>query len=130
MNILDGIKNFLMFVNNHWTEIIIIAGLALAVGRKVVSYLNLSDEEKIVIAKKQLNETMLKLVTQAEKDYNTWVKAGAVKRAEVIDAIFQKYPILSRVADQETLIAEIDRLIDEALVEMRKILNENQEKLA
>lgn len=130
MNILDGIKNFLMFVNNHWTGIIVILGLLLAIGKKIANYLNLSDDEKIAVAKRQLNETMLKLVTQAEQDYNAWVKAGAVKRAEVIDAIYQKYPVLNRVADQDTLIAEIDKMIDEALVEMRKILSENQEKLA
>ena len=130
MNILDGIKNFLMFVNNHWTEIVVILGLLLAVGKKIAAYLNMSDDEKIAIAKKQLGETMLKLVTQAEQDYNAWVKAGAVKRAEVIDVIYQKYPILNRVADQDTLIAEIDKMIDEALVEMRKIISENREKLA
>ena len=67
MNILDGIRNFLMFVNNHWTEIIVIAGILLAVGKKVVAYLSMSDDEKITIAKKQLSETMLKLVTQAGK---------------------------------------------------------------
>lgn len=130
MNIMDGFMNFLMFVNNHWTEIIVIIGLLLAVGKKIATYLNMSDDEKIAIAKKQLSETMLKLVTQAEKDYNAWVQAGAVKRSEVIDAIFQKYPILNRVTDQETLIAEIDKMIDAALVEMREIFSKNQEQLA
>ncbi len=130
MNIMDGFMNFLMFVNNHWTEIIVIIGLLLAVGKKVAAYLNMSDDEKIAIAKKQLGETMLKLVTQAEKDYNAWVQAGAVKRSEVIDAIFQKYPILNRVTDQETLIAEIDKMIDAALVEMREIFSKNQKQLA
>lgn len=129
MNIMDGFMNFLMFVNNHWTEIIVIIGLLLAVGKKVATYLNMTDDEKIAIAKKQLSETMLKLVTQAEKDYNAWVQAGAVKRSEVIDAIFQKYPILSRVTDQETLIAEIDKMIDAALVEMREIFSKNQDQL-
>ena len=129
MNIMDGFMNFLMFVNNHWTEIIVIIGLLLAVGKKIATYLNMSDDEKIAIAKKQLGETMLKLVTQAEKDYNAWVQAGAVKRSEVIDAIFQKYPILNRVTDQETLIAEIDKMIDAALVEMREIFSKNQEHL-
>ena len=129
MNIMDGFMNFLMFVNNHWTEIIVIIGLLLAAGKKVAAYLNMSDDEKIAIAKKQLGETMLKLVTQAEKDYNAWVQAGAVKRSEVIDAIFQKYPILNRVTDQETLIAEIDKMIDAALVEMREIFSKNQEHL-
>lgn len=125
MIILDGIKNFLMFINDHWTEIIVVAGLALAVWKKVSAYLKKTDEEKIQIAKEQLGETILKFVTQAEEDYDDWVKAGAVKRAQVIDVIFQKYPILNRVTDQETLIAEIDNLIDSALDELREILSKN-----
>lgn len=130
MNILDGIKNFLMFVNEHWTEIIVVAGLGLAVGKKVVSYLKKSDEEKIQIAMGQIRETMLKLVTNAEVDYNDWIKAGAVKRSEVIDIIFQKYPILNRITDQNKLIEEIDNLIDEALKEMRDIISQNAENIA
>lgn len=130
MNILDGIKNFLMFVNEHWTEIIVIVGIGLAVGKKVMSYIKKSDEEKIEIAMDQIRETMLKLVTNAEVDYNNWIKAGAVKRAEVIDIIFQKYPILNRITDQEKLIEEIDNLIDEALKEMRGIISQNAENIA
>ena len=125
MVILDGIKNFLMFVNEHWTEILVVAGLALAVWKKLKAYLEKTDEEKIQIAKDQLKETILKFVTQAEEDYDDWVKAGAVKRAQVIDVIFQKYPILNRVTDQKTLIQEIDGLIDEALDELREILSKN-----
>lgn len=129
MNIMDGIKNFLTFVNSHWTEIVVVIGLGLAVGKKVVAYLKLSDQEKIQVALAQVRETMLKLVTNAEMDYNNWVKAGAVKRAEVIDAIFQKYPVLNRFTNQEKLIAQIDQLIDEALVEMRKVFEENTENI-
>lgn len=125
MVILDGIKNFLMFVNEHWTEIVVVAGLGMAVWKKVKAYLQKTDEEKIQIAKEQLSETILKFVTQAEEDYDDWVKAGAVKRAQVIDVIFEKYPILNRVTNQEALIAEIDTLIDEALGELREILSKN-----
>lgn len=125
MVILDGIKNFLMFVNEHWTEIVVIAGLGLAIWKKVKSYLQKTDEEKIQIAKDQLRETILKFVTKAEIDYDDWVKAGAVKRAQVIDEIFAKYPILNRVTNQESLISEIDTMIDEALNELREILSKN-----
>lgn len=125
MVILDGIKNFLMFVNEHWTEIVVIAGLGLAIWKKVESYLQKTDEEKIQIAKDQLRETILKFVTKAEIDYDDWVKAGAVKRAQVIDEIFAKYPILNRVTNQESLISEIDTMIDEALNELREILSKN-----
>lgn len=125
MVILDGIRNFLMFVNEHWTEIVVIAGLGLAIWKKAEAYLKKTDEEKIQIAKDQLRETILKFVTKAEVDYDDWVKAGAVKRAQVIDEIFAKYPILNRVTNQESLISEIDTMIDEALDELREILSKN-----
>lgn len=129
MNILDGIKNFLSFINDHWTEIIVIIGLALAVGRKIYAYFQKTDDEKIAIAKEQLSQIMLKLVTNAELDYSKWVEAGAVKRSEVISTIFQMFPILNRVTDQETLIAEIDEMIDNALKEMREIVSKNSETI-
>lgn len=125
MVILDGIRNFLMFVNEHWTEIVVIAGLGLAIWKKAEAYLKKTDEEKIQIAKDQLRETILKFVTKAEVDYDDWVKAGAVKRAQVIDEIFAKYPILNRVTNQESLISEIDIMIDKALNELREILSKN-----
>lgn len=125
MVILDGIRNFLMFVNEHWTEIVVIAGLGLAIWKKAEAYLKKTDEEKIQIAKDQIRETILKFVTKAEVDYDDWVKAGAVKRAQVIDEIFAKYPILNRVTNQESLISEIDTMIDEALNELREILSKN-----
>ena len=125
MIILNGIENFLAFVNEHWTEILVIIGLALAVWKRIETYWQKTDEEKIQIAKEQLRETILKFVTQAEEDYDDWVKAGAVKRAQVIDVIFQKYPILNRVTDQDALIKEIDNLIDKALDELREILSKN-----
>lgn len=125
MVILDGIRNFLMFVNEHWTEIVVIAGLGLAIWKKAEAYLKKTDEEKIQIAKDQIRETILKFVTKAEVDYDDWVKAGAVKRAQVIDEIFAKYPILNRVTNQESLISEIDIMIDEALNELREILSKN-----
>ena len=129
MSIFDGIKNFLMLVNEHWTEIIVIVGLGIAIVKKAKTYLAKSDEEKIQIAKDQIGETMLKLVTEAEIDYNNWVKAGAVKRAQVIEMIFQRYPVLNRVTDQKQLIEEIDKLINDALKEMRGIISENAEKI-
>ena len=67
-----------------------------------------SDEEKIDIAQKQIRETMLKLITDAEQDYDEWKLAGSIKRAQVIDKIFANYPILSKVTDQKESIKWID----------------------
>ena len=46
---------------------------------------------------------------------------------EVIDQVFVMYPILSKVTNQEEIIAFIDEAIDEALKTMRKIFEENKE---
>ena len=102
--------------------------MALAVGNKVRDYLNKSNEEKIEIAKAQINEVMLMLVTEAECDWREWQKCGEVKRAQVIDQVFAMYPILSKVTNQEEIIAWIDESIDEALKTMRKIFEENKTK--
>ena len=125
MNILTGIRNFLEYVNAHWTEIIVIVGLLIALYKKIKDYAVKSDEEKIAIAKKQIKEIMLRLVTDAEKDYYEWVKAGAIKRSQVIEEIFIMYPVLSKAVNQEELIAWIDDVIKEALKTMRNIF-ENQ----
>lgn len=130
MNILNGVQNFLMLVNEHWTEIIVIIGLALVLYKRVKDYLGKTNEEKIEIAKVQIKETVLRLVTDAEMDYKEWVKAGAVKRAQVVEEIFMMYPILAKVTNQKELVAWIDDIIDEALETMREIFAENESQEA
>ena len=126
MNILNGIQNFLSFIDSNWTNIIVIIGLGISVGKKIKDYISKSDEEKIAIAKAQIHEMILKMISDAEEDYNEWIKAGSIKRSQVIGEIFASYPILSKVIDQESLINWIDDEIDNALDELRKIIEENE----
>ena len=127
MPILDGIKNFLNFVNNNWTSIAVIISLIIALAKKIQAFLKQSNEKKIEVAKKHINQTILKLVSDAEVDYEDWNKAGSIKRSQVINKIFEEYPILSKVVDQEALIAWIDTQIDNALTELREIVAKNAE---
>lgn len=124
--VLVGIKNFLDLINQNWTLITVIIGLGILVFKKVKSYLSLSEQEKIDLALERIRITALKMVTDAEKEYDEWLKAGTIKRAEVIDKIFKDYPILSKVTDQKTLIETLDNIIDEALKEMRKVFETNK----
>ncbi|MDO5546952.1 MAG: hypothetical protein Q4F79_00495 [Eubacteriales bacterium] len=126
MNILNGIQNFLQLINDNWTTIMVIIGLAIAVGKKVADYFSKSDEEKIEIAKAQIKETVLKMVTEAELDYEEWNKAGSIKRSQVIGQIYADYPILSKVVDQQALIEWIDETIDESLKTLREVVSNNQ----
>lgn len=124
---LDGIKNFLQFVNDNWTAIIIIISLIIALYQKIKSYLSKSNDEKITVAKQQIKEIILKLISDAEVDYEDWNKAGSIKRAQVIQKIFEEYPILTKIADQTELIKWLDDTIDEALNTLREIVAINKE---
>lgn len=126
MDILNGIKNFLSFINDNWTTILVIIGLALALCKKIESYSKLSTDKKIEIAKKQISENILKLITQAEKDYAELEKAGSIKRSEVISEIYKEYPILAKVVNQEELVKWIDEQIDNALPTLRDIIKQNE----
>lgn len=123
--ILNGVYNFLNFLSEHWTMICAIFVLIVAIGKKAMSFFGKTQEEQLAIAKAQIKEIMLMLVTRAEVSYGEWIKAGEIKRAEVIDEVFAMFPILSKVTNQAEIIAFIDDAIDEALKTMRKIFEEN-----
>lgn len=123
---LNGIKNFLQFVNDNWTLIIIIISLIVAIVQKAKKYFAKSTEEQIATAKSQISEIVLKLITDAEVDYKDWKKAGSIKRSQVIQKIFDEYPILAKVADQQEVVNWIDEMIDTSLKELRNIVAENQ----
>ena len=129
-NILNGLYNFLDFINDHWGMIVAIMTLIVAIGNKLKSFFNKSHEERLSIAKIQITETMLKWVSLAECDWREWEQAGKIKRSQVIDLIFEKYPVLSEVTNQDEIIAWLDDTIDEALKTMRKIFEENAQKNA
>lgn len=123
---LDGIKNFLLFLNDNWTSIAVILGLIAGLYQKIKTYIKQSDAQKIEAAKVRISAVVLKLISDAEVDYESWNKAGSIKRSQVIQKIFQDYPILSKAVDQEEVIAWIDDQINGSLKELRKIVAKNK----
>lgn len=128
MNILVGVRNFLSLVNDNWTLIIVIIGLCIAIIKKIKSYISLTNDEKIEIAKKQISSSILKMITDAEEDYDSWVKAGEIKRSQVIKKVFADYPVLNNVANQDEIIEWIDEEIKTALKTLRAIIEENSKE--
>ncbi len=114
---MDGIQNFLTFINDNWTSIIVIIGLILAIYKKAKVYFSKSNDEKIAIAKAQIKERILKIITDAEIDFE-----GSIKRSQVIGEIFEKYPILSKSINQQEVISWIDKEIDNSLKTLRKVV--------
>ena len=123
MNMLNGIQNFLQLINANWTTILVILGLSVGIVQKIQAYWTKSDEEKIEIAKAQIKETLLTLVSDAEMDYGEWNKTGSIKRSQVINELFDKYPVLSRALNQKELIQWMDHEIDSSLQTLRGIID-------
>ena len=126
MNFMTGLNNFLSFINDNWTAIMVGVGLIIGLIAKIKAYVGKSDEEKIEIAKQQIREAMLKMITDAEVDFEDWNKAGSIKRSQVIQQVFADYPILSKLANQEDIIKFIDEAIDESLKTLRDVVAENK----
>lgn len=125
---LNGIKNFLEFLNANWTVIAVLLGLAVALIQRVKAFIGKTDEEKVQIAKKQIKEIMLKMVSEAELDFEDWNKAGAIKRSQVIGQIYEMYPILSKVIDQNELIKWLDMEINTSLQTLEDIIDVNKDE--
>lgn len=127
-NFLIGLKNFLNLIINNWTLIITIIGMIILIYKKVTDYLKLSNDDKINIALSQIKDIALKLVTDAELEWEDYNKSGSLKRSQVLDKIYEQFPILKSVIDKEDLIVKIDYIIDAALIEMREIIETTEVK--
>ena len=122
---MEGLQKFLQLLNDNWTSILVCIGLVIGIVKKTQDYMSKSQDEKIEIAKKQIQTTILKMISDAEVDWQEWSEAGSIKRAQIIKQIYEEYPILSKVVDQKALIEWIDEQIDSALDTLREIVKTN-----
>lgn len=127
MTILNGIQNFLQFLSNNWTVILVDIGLIISIVQKTKCWFSKSKEERYKIAKQQIREIILKKITVAEIDFAEWNKSGSIKRSQVIDEIYSQYPILNKITDQSEVIAWLDEEIDNALKTLRDVIKNNEE---
>ena len=123
---MEGLQKFLQILNDNWTSILVCAGLIVGIVKKTQDYMSKSQEEKIELAKKQIQTTILKMISDAEVDWQEWSKAGSIKRSQVIKQIYDEYPILTKGVDQDALIKYIDEQIDGALDTLREIVKTNE----
>ncbi len=122
---MEGLQKFLQLLNDNWTSILVCIGLVIGIVKKTQDYMSKSQDEKIEIAKEQIQTTILKMISDAEVGWQEWSKAGSIKRAQVIKQIYEEYPILSKVVDQKALTEWIDEQIDSALDTLREIVKTN-----
>lgn len=118
---MKGLVLLLKFLNENWTFIIIALGLGILLYKKIKKWLTLSTEDKIAAALHAVKTTILDKMTDQQIDWYGIKGAGGVKRAKVIAAIYNDYPILKEYINQEELLEKIDDIIDDALEEVKEI---------
>ena len=128
MVFLNGINKFLTFINDNWTSIVVLIGLLVGLYIKIKNFVSKSEEERIEFVKIQIKEGMLKMITDAEINFESWNKAGSIKRSQVIKQIYDQYPILSKIVDQEAFIQWVDIEINNSLKTLREIVNNNEKE--
>ena len=130
---MDSLSLLKDFITNYWSFFILIICLFVIVTETIEKFKGMSEEQRIEALMKLIKELIIKLMADAEINWSEITKSGKIKRAEVISEVYKQYPILSTFKDQEAIIAEIDKMIDEAVDEVEKFVydgnvSENQEE--
>lgn len=125
----NNIFNFLNdggSVNNIISVIIIIVGILLGIkyfSDFIDKFKDLSDEEKIKVILRIVKAEILKLMSDAEVEWSSFEKAGIIKKSQVIGKIYEKYPVLSSYINQEMIICELEKIIEDNMNNMNSVIN-------
>lgn len=127
---MEGIKNTLIIIEENWTNILIVLSCLFAIYRKVKKYINMNNEEKEKEKEELKEETLkivktvlLKLMSEAEIEWNDFEKSGSIKRSQVIKELYNEFPILKEFTNQDKLLEIIDNMIKEEKSKMDDVIN-------
>ena len=114
---MTGTKLVFHFLLDNWLDILIGLLIISIIIEDIRAIIKRMDTKKIVKTLEKISVSIASYVYDAEMKWakKHILKAGTVKRAEVISKIYEKYPELSDYVNQELIINSIDELIDNAL---------------
>ena len=140
---MNSILKLLQYLQDNWATIVaimtLIIGLYFKAKDEIVKWRAKTEEQRAAEAKaiqdkaiaevrEALKNYVLSLVAKMEIEWNDkGSKMGPVKRANLIQQIYEQYPILMTVADQEELLKYIDSLISNALETIRATMRVDKE---
>lgn len=122
---MNAINNLIQFLNDNWTLLTAIAAGVFGICVKVKRWLKKSKVERQKAAIEAVRLSMLDLVTNAEKEFGTG--AGVIKRSQVLNKIFEQYPVLAEALNIEDTTSMLDEMIEDALDDLREMLENNTE---
>ena len=104
------------FIISNWYVIFAVFAVGLCIGMAVYRFVKMPTSEQL----QKVREWLLYAVTEAEREFGGGT--GQIKLRNVYDLFIQRFPWLVRVVS----FAAFSGLVDDALVEMRKMLNDNK----
>jgi hypothetical protein len=132
---MQGIVKLIQDLILYWPYVILFVCIIGFVINYINNYKKLSEKDKENERKRLLNLTLKKiqdimpyLTANAEENWNHLDKSGIIKRSEVLNIIYESYPILKELYDEEWIVSEIDRIINQTLLDIRKITRKEDSK--
>lgn len=105
----------LKMIIENWLIFVIVLILVLFAVYAVLRFLKLTPQQQLG----KVKTALLYMVTEAEKELKS--KTGRVKRSMVWEWLVERFPIISLFITEE----KYDELLDQALDEFRKMLEDN-----
>ena len=104
------------FLMNYWYIVVAIIALLVVVGLSIYKFAGLPTKEQTT----KIKEWLLYAVTVAESKLGS--NTGSLKLRAVYDMFVTKFPVVAKIVSFETFSV----WVDEALEEMRKLLETNE----
>ena len=82
----------------------------------------MSKEERLEAILKIVKTQLLKFMGEAEVQWEAYKKSGALKKSQVIQKIYEQFPLLKEYIDQDTLIQKISDMIEDEMENLNKVL--------
>lgn len=119
----DVVNNIVNSLSNSLPTIIIVFAIIIGAVRTAIQYSKMTKEEKVNAALKVIKEELLKLMSDAEIEWEDYKKSGELKKSQVLKEIYSQFPFLATYIDQDTLVNKLYELIDNEMENMNKIIN-------
>lgn len=100
----------------NWLVLVIVFILALLTAYTIMRFLKLTPKQQL----NKVKTALLYMVTEAEKELKS--KTGRVKRSMVWEWLVERFPVISLFITEE----KYDELLDQALAEFKKMLENNE----
>ena len=117
------VNNVVNSLSNSLPTIIIVIAIIIGAARMVIQYSKMTKEERVNTALKVIKEELLKLMSDAEIEWEDYKKSGELKKSQVLKEIYSQFPFLATYIDQDTLVNKLYELIDNEMENMNKIIN-------